>query len=359
VLALTHSAAKAGFVAFARFLPVVLLGLPAGLAADRLDRKRVMITADGVRALAVGGLAVLVAFDPVFWPIPLIAFVEGSGEAFFSASQGGALRAVVPPEQLAAAVSVQQGRVATVGLAGPPAGGFLFALGRAVPFAADAASYAFSFGSLALMRTPFQQPREPRTATLRTELADGFRFVWRQPFLRITTFLYGIGNFTIPGVIFTLVVVARRHGLGSAEIGLLLAAFSACLLLGAVASGAVRARLSARAIILLELGLGMLTLVYVAVPDVYVLAAALLPLGLVLPITDSVVITRRLQITPDAMLGRVESARATIARAAAPLGPLVAGILLTVASGRATIAVFALCSLALAAWGTFSRALRS
>ena len=57
VLAITHSPAKAGIVAFARSLPSVLFALPAGLAADRWSRRRLMIVADGVRVLAIGSLA--------------------------------------------------------------------------------------------------------------------------------------------------------------------------------------------------------------------------------------------------------------------------------------------------------------
>jgi tellurite resistance protein TehA-like permease len=71
-----------------------------------------------------------------------------------------------------------------------------------------------------------------------------------------------------------------------------------------------------------------------------------------------VVVSRRLELTPDALLGRVEAARATIARGAAPLGPLVAGILLSVASTRTTVAVFAACFVLLAVWATVSPALR-
>src|SRR5919108_3054088 len=57
VLALTQSPAKAGLVTFARVVPFALFGLLAGMAADRFDRKAVMIGADGLRALAVAALA--------------------------------------------------------------------------------------------------------------------------------------------------------------------------------------------------------------------------------------------------------------------------------------------------------------
>ena len=74
VLALTGSPAKAGIVAFARLLGAALFALPAGLAADRWSRKRLMIAAHAGRSLAIGTLATLVIVDEiVFWAIPVIA----------------------------------------------------------------------------------------------------------------------------------------------------------------------------------------------------------------------------------------------------------------------------------------------
>ena len=359
VLSLTHSPPKAGLVAFARVLPSPLFGLPAGALADRVDRRVVMLAADVGRAAALAALALVVAFHPVYWPIPLLAFAEGTGDAFFGASAPGATRAVVPVEALPAAVSVQQGRSAAVGVAGPPLGGALFGVGRALPFFVDAVSYAFSFAALLAMRTPFQQPRERSRIRLRAQLAEGFRFLWSQPFLRTTAFLYAVGNFTIPAYLFVLVVVGRRHALSGGEIGVLLAVFSAFVLLGSLLSPAVRNRLSVRAIVLLELYAGLGALAYVAWPSVYVLAAGLLPQAIVLPITDSVVIGRRIAMTPDRLLGRVEAVRTTLARTAQPLGPLVAGLLLGMVSGRATVAVLGVLTAALAVCGTASRALRS
>src|SRR5215211_9140430 len=77
VLALTGSPAKAGAVSFARLLPLALFALPAGLAADRWNRKHLMIAADVVRAVAVGAVAATVVLDlAAFWPIPVAAFVD-------------------------------------------------------------------------------------------------------------------------------------------------------------------------------------------------------------------------------------------------------------------------------------------
>jgi Transmembrane secretion effector len=359
VLALTGSAARAGVVAFARTLPWVLFTLPAGVAADRWDRRRLMIAADGVRVLALGGLAAAILLQrATFWAIPLVAFVEGAATTVFTTAQAGALRAVVPASQLPAAVSAQVGRQAAVRLAGPSIGGALFGLARALPFLVDAISYACSTVSLLAMRTPFQQPRECDRSPLRQRLAEGVRFLWGQRFLRTCALLFGLANFIGPGLLLAVVVLGSRQGLSGGVVGVLVGAFGACLLLGSLLSPVVRRRLPVRAVLLLELWTWPGCALFLVWPDVRVLAAGMLVTALAIPSTDSVVHGYRIAMTPDRLLGRVESVRGTISLLIAPLGPLVAGVLLDAASARATIGVFAAFGLALAAWGTLSPSLR-
>src|SRR5438876_1749749 len=212
VLAVTGSAAKAGVVAFARTLPAAVFALPAGLAADRWNRKWLMLAADGVRVLAIGGLAAAILLHAVpYWAIVLVAFIEGVGAAFFSVAYTGPLRAGVPTRQLPSAAGAQTGREAAVQLAGPPLGGALFGLARALPFLVDAVSYTFSTLSLLAMRTPFQEEREPDLSRLRSRLAEGFRFLWRQPFLRTCALLFGLANFIGPGLLLAVIVIGTRQ----------------------------------------------------------------------------------------------------------------------------------------------------
>jgi hypothetical protein len=359
VLALTGSAARAGAVAFVRTLPVALLALPSGLAADRWNRKWLMIGADGVRILAIGSLAVVILVDRIaFWAIVLAAFVEGAGAALFSSAQAGALRAVVPVRQLPDAAAAQTGREASVQVAGPPLGGALFGLAHALPFIVDAASYAFSSLSLLAMRTPFQEKRDVDLSTLRSRLAEGFRFLWRRPFLRTCALLFGLANFLGPGLLLALVVIGTRQGLSGGEVGALVAVFGGCLVLGSVLSPLVRRVLPVRAVLLLELWTWLGCAAFLIWPDVYVLTAGLLPTALAIPSTDSVVHGYRIAMTPDRLLGRAESVRRTISLLIAPLGPLAAGALLGAISARATIAVFAGFGLVLALWGTLSSSIR-
>jgi MFS family permease len=359
-LALTHSPAKAGLISFARLIPYALFGLVSGLAADRWNRKRLMIAADAVRAAAVGGLAAAILLGRgEFWQIPIAAFVEGTGATFFWASYAGGLRAIVPALQLPAAVGAQRVREASVNLAGPPLGGALFGLGRAIPFVFDAASYLSSILSLLWLRTPFQETRELDTSRLRSQLAEGFHFLWRHPFIRTTSLLYGLGNFILPGVFLVVIVVGKRQGLSGGEIGALFAIFGAFLLLGSLLSPLFRRTFSTPSILLLEVWTGLGSAAFLAWPSVYVLTVAILPQALVLTSTDSVVVGYRVAMTPDRLLGRVESVRSTISRLIEPLGPLTAGVLLSVVSARATIAFFVAFAVVLAVWATLSPAIRN
>jgi MFS family permease len=360
VLAVTGSPVKVGVVAFMSALPYPLFTLLAGVAADRWNRKWLMIGADIVGLVAVGSLAAAVVVDHVsFWHIVVVAFVKGTAATMLFAAQVGVVRAVVPAPQLPDAVSIEVARVAVVRLAGPPIGGALFVIGRSIPFVLDAISYACSTVALLLMRTPFQEAREVDASTLRAQIAEGFRFLWSHPFIRTCALLFGFGNFIFPGVLVVIVVVGKDQGLSGGEIGALTAVFGAALLVGSAISPLFRRLFGVRRILLLELWTWTGSVLFVIWPNVYVLAASTIPQALTIPSTDSVVHSYRMAITPDRLIGRVNGAASNISLAVAPLGPLVAGILLGAVSARAAVAVFAAAGLVLALWGTLSPSIRN
>jgi hypothetical protein len=310
-----------------------------------------MVAAHAVRACAIGGLGALVLADEIGYPvILLVAFVEGAGSAVFAAAQQGAFRAVVPTRQLPAAISVVTGREAAVSVASPALGGVLFGVARALPFLIHGVLYVFSAAALLLMRTPFQETRDADRTPVHTRLAEGFRFLWDNAFLRTVALLFGLANFIGPGVLLAIVVIGEDQGLSSGRVGLLVAAFGAFILLGAFLSPLVRRRVPVRGVLLLELWTWTGCALFLVWPNVYVLTASILPTALVIPSTDSVVHSYRFALTPDRLLGRVGSVWLTIGLVIAPLGPLVAG---------PTIAVFAAVGLVLALWGTLSPAIRA
>src|SRR5581483_11421536 len=90
-----------------------------------------------------------------------------------------------------------------------------------------------------------------------------------------------------------------------------------------------------------------------------VLTASMVPTFVAIPSTDSVVHSLRIATTPDRLVGRVDSAARNIGLLISPLGPLLAGLLLSNTSERATVAVFAAGGLVLALWGTLSPAIKA
>lgn len=321
-----------------------------------------MIISDAFRAVTVGSIALTMGLGVLpYWQIPIVAFIEGTFSSVFNPAATGMLRSIVPTEYLPSAVATQQARSSVAQLGGPPAGGALYAANRAFPFLIDAASYFFSMLAVILLRTRSSHvtPEGNVRRRLRTDLAEGRRFLWTNPFLRTTTFLYSLTNPIGPGVLLALVVVSQQEELSPLIIGALLAAFNGCLLIGSLLSGIVRRRLSARAVMLLELLAWPVPLLFTLWPNAYVLAASILPVALAIPTTDSVVVAGRLAATPDRLVGRVESVRSTIALVLAPFGSLVAGVLLDAMSARLAILIFVLPTVPLAIWGLLSPALRN
>ncbi len=360
VLALTHSPAKAGLVGFARIVPYALFALPAGMAVDRWNRKLLMIVSDLVRVAGLASLGVLVATGHVaFALIPVVAFIEGTMFVLFNIAEVGAVRSVVPPSQLPDAFATEQARFSTVYLAGPPLGGLLFGLGRAVPFLVDAVSYAFSFGTLLAMRTPFQEEREPSAVTLRAEVREGLSWLWQHRFLRTCALLFAASNFSFGALELTLIVVARREGLSSAAIGGLLAVTGGLALLGSFAAPRLYRRLSMRAVIVAASWLGVTIAACVIWPNPYALVAAAAPVVFFTPTTNAMIIAYRTAVVPDRLQGRVTSVARSLALLGLPLGPLVAGVLLESFSARTTVGLLAAWLLVVAVLTTTSRAIRA
>jgi hypothetical protein len=359
VLAITHSPVQAGVVGFARLVPWVLFGVLAGAAVDRLPRKRMMIVSDIVRIAAVASIVVAIAVDRLsFAQIAIVAFVEGTMFVFFNLSEVGALRSVVPARQLPAAAAAEQARYATMTLVAPPLGGSLFGLGRALPFLADAISYVFSLASLLAIRTPFQEEREPEQVPLRTQLAEGFRWLWSHPFLRTCAILFTWVNLLFEAMFLVLIVVGRRQGLSGAHIGALIAVLGLCSLAGSVASPRLQRLLSMRTIVVGSFWLQLGVAAFVLEPNIYVLLGGAIPAAFLGPSVNAIVIGYRVAVVPDRLTGRVNSVARTIALCGAPLGPLVAGLLLGSFSARTTVAILAGAMLLLSAIGSASPSIR-
>jgi MFS family permease len=330
VLALTHSPAKAGIVGFAQSLPYMIFYLPAGALVDRWNRKRVMLIADAGRALALGSLALVLAFGSLtLAQIVIVAFVEGSLFVFFSLAESAALPQIVPKEQLPTAVAQNQARVQGADLVGQPLGGALFGISRLLPFAADAVSYAVSFVSLLFVRPAFQEERAPAPASLRTDIAEGIVWLWRRPFLRTAVLLIAGSNFAFSAITLALIVRAKDLGGSPSTIGIMLAFSGAGAILGSFVAPWVQRHVHAKIVVIGSLW-------------IWAVAALVLPLfgsplalgavwgfaGFFGPVFNVTFASYRYALVPDRLLARVGSAALVVAWGAIPLGQLTAGFLL-------------------------------
>jgi predicted MFS family arabinose efflux permease len=357
VLAITGSPAKAGIVGFAHGLPVALLALPAGVLVDRVDRRRAMIACDAARALAMGSVAIAVAAGHVpYGLVVAVAAVDGAGFVVSYVAERGALGRIVAREQLSRAVARSESGMFAAMIGGPPLGGLLFAAGRALPFLTDAVSYAASTVTLLAIRTPFQEVRgEPGPAGV----AEGLRWIWRHPFIRGCALLFAAGNPLYSGVLLLIVVLAKHDGASSAAVGAMLGIVAAGGLVGALVAPRITRRAPPRAVIV-----GETVAVAVLLPFLLVAHSAA-AIGLIVggallmtPVSNSIVVSYRVGLAPDALQGRVQAASTVLSWGAQWLGPLAVGVLYQSAGETATILVLSAWALALALGAAAAPALR-
>ena len=216
----------------------------------------------------------------------------------------------------------------------------------------------FSLATLLAIRTPFQEERARDETPLREQLAEGFRFLWARPFLRTCALMFTWTNLVFEGIVLAFIVIARRHGLSGAQIGLLITLFGLCSLAGSALSPRLQKLLGMRAIVVGSYWTQLLVAAYVVYPSPYVLLGAFLPSAFFAPTLNAVIIGYRVAVTPDHLTGRVNSVARTIAIFGAPLGSLAAGLLLGSFSARTTMAVFTIMLVLLTAFATLSPSIR-
>ena len=330
VLTLTGSPADAGIVGFAATIPYLVLQLPAGVLVDRVDRRRMMIACDAGRMLVLAGVAAAVATgNAPLWLLILTALAEGCLTVVFNLAELSAIQLLVPSGQLEPALAQNEARVRGAGLLGQPLGGFLFGLGRAVPFAADAVSYAVSLVTLAGIRRSLRAADAEVRRHPFTEMVEGLRWLWGQPFLRSTTLIVAASNGLFQAVTLAVIVVAKTHGASPAVIGIILAGWGVGGLAGAAGAAWLGKRLPAAAVVIGANWVWAVLLPVVAlVPEPLAIGTAGAGMAFVGPAWNVVLGSIEMRLTPAALLGRVQAVQMTDAYGAIPLGSLIGGFML-------------------------------
>lgn len=359
-LAITGSATYAGVVGAVQMLVFTLTSAPAGVLADVYDRRRLLIASNLARAFVLAFLAVVTLTGHVtIWLIMVTAAASAVFAAAQSPAADAAIKQLVPPEQLGAAASQNQVRTYAVGLAGPPAGGWLFGLDRAFPFVANVVAHLVAAVILLAYRWPIpeRRPRERGAASWRG-VSAGLRFIAGQPILRaLLAWTVGI-NTAFAGVFIALIATAESRGASSSQIGLMISMVFGGGLIGALAAGFLLKHWRPSHLTIAVAWLAPVVLGVLAVmPGVLLLGVLLGAYAALLPSVNALFASYLAAIVPDSLQGRVHGGVTLLATAASPIGLLGVGLIFDL-TGPTWMFLFMAAIAGLAAMPTLTRQVR-
>jgi MFS family permease len=312
VASLTHDPFIVSMALLAQQLPNLLFGLPAGAIADRYDRRRIIAAVNLARAAVLAVLAATLVGGVVSIAVVLLTlFILGTAEIFADVSSNSLVPRVVPREHLGIANARLTGSfLLTNELLGPPIGAFLFTVGLGLPFAANAA--CFALGAVLVTRVAtdvadLTAERRAERGSLRTEMAEGIRWLVAHPPMRTLALTIIAFNITYGAAWSVLVLYAsQRLGMNAVGFGLLTTAIAVGGIIGTSAYGRLERRFSLADIMrgglvietFTHLVLALTTSPAVALITMVVFGAHAFVWG-----TTSTVVRQR--AVPDQLLGRV------------------------------------------------------
>lgn len=271
----------------------------------------------------------------------IVAVVIGAAAPFFGSAENAAIPQLVPPDDLPAAYTQNQIRSSAADLAGSPAGGALYALASALPFAADAVSFLLEAFALLMVRTRLAAPEQPRKAPpLWGQIGDGLRFVLRNPFLRATSLAFVAMNFASmwPAVLLTL----HDRGISPPTIGAFLTLIAAATICGALLAPAIARRLPPGKAIILSAWWLVTALIILAVdPSTLVILVGLTVAMLGIPVVGVLLSSYEALVTPDAYMGRLTSVNRFTGMLGIPAGQTLGAVLVASSGPRAAFAMYA------------------
>jgi MFS family permease len=349
---LTRDAVTIAGVTVASRLPWLLFSLIAGAIADRVNRRRLMVAADVVRTAMVALLSIAVITDVAHvWELYLCAFGLGIGETLHANAAQALIPVLVENDVLVKANARLTGaQVITENFAGPPLGAALFGVAAAVPFVVDTASFIAAAGLVAAI------PDAPAPAVsvarpgLRADIAEGLRFLWGHRVLRRLVTILGALNFSYYATeaVLILYTFQRLHA-GKGVYAVLFLAIAA----GTLATQSLITPLEQRVgrIVTIKIAfwlwaLPLVGLVFTTRPAVAIVC--FFGLGCGDGLWRVLTVTLRQVLTPNHLMGRVNSAYRMVAQGVIPLGAGFGGALAKLFGIRAPFVAAAVVFVAIA-----------
>ena len=331
-LSLTSDPRLIAGVSFASSLPWLVLSLPAGVYIDRLNRKKLMISVNLVRAVLFSVIAYCAATDNLtIWWFMLILVGVGACEVMFDMSGQAFIPQIVPESLLEKANGrLYSAEVVANGFIGLPIGAWAFVVAVGVPFGVNAAVLAIAAVLVARIKIPLRStntPKSVRTQSFIQELKQGNIWLMAHPLLRTLAILLGITNMAAMFGASILVKYSADvlHVTGRGY-GLLLSVFAVGSIIGGLLGDRIARLLGTGPAILLDITVFSASgLVYVFFPHVWSVVLVIIAYAIASMIWNIVTVSLRQRLIPAELFGRVNGVYRFVGSGSLALGALIGG----------------------------------
>ncbi len=323
-----------------QFLPFLLFTLPAGAWVDRLPRRLILVTGDFGRAITL--ISIPIAYQMgvlTIWQLYLVGFVNGTLTVFFDVADQSFLPAILESDDLVEGNSKLQVSGSAAQIVGQPLGGAMIGL-LSAPTAVllDAISFIASGGLIFWIRArePKRAPAVPTSSgprpEIRSEVAEGLRYVLGHPYLRYIAASTGLSNlFTSIAFATFAIFTYRILGLTAFTVGVIGGVGSIGILVGALVAGRIAARVGVGRTILWAMilsGPATLLAAFAEPEDAIAILVASGFLTSFAGVTYNInQVSLRQAITPERIQGRMNATMRFLIWGTIPIGQIVGGIL--------------------------------
>jgi len=344
-----NSGLALGIVTGLQFLPTLALSPWAGVLADRLDRRRLlMVTQGGMGLLAAGLGALVLGGHAQLWHVYLFALVLGVVAAFDSPARQTFVAEMVPPERLSNAVGLNSASFNAARMIGPGVAGLLIAwIGTGWVFMVNAVSFGATILALVAMRTSELRPM-PTMERARGQIREGIAYVrGRSDIVVILVVMSVVSAFGLNFQMTSALMARTVFDKGAGEYGLLGSVLAIGSLSGALLA-ARREQPRVRLVIGSAFAFGVAAGVMALMPTYTTFALACIPVGLA-SLTMMTAANAAVQISTDpAVRGRVMSLYMMVLLGATPIGSPMIGWVGETFGARWSIGVGAIASILVA-----------
>ncbi len=336
-------------------LPIILFSLIGGVFADRMDRKKMLLSSQYIQMICAFVLAALFATHTVrVWHILTLSFFVGVGQSFGGPAYSALLPTLVGPEDLANAISMNSIQFNLARIIGPTLGGLAYtAFGATWCFALNGLSYVAVIISLFVIKVQFVAPKTQMSVL--TSMKEGIQFIREREGLSalvVLAFCTTLLGFSLTGFLPVIVRTIFHRGPQTYEI--LLVFSGAGSICGALLVASMeKLKGQARMAVLALFALGLTTAGFAASKWLPLSCVLIFLAGMAVMASASLMLSVVQLIVVDSMRGRVMSVYNLAFRAGIPLGALVLGKLIPILGISVAVAGFGICLVGVAGYFLF------